>query len=229
MAVDYVARSRARTRRRETADVAALVRRLDWLLIGFVALLVAYGLWAVAGITRHDIAGDPNYYLVRQSVYAAVGAIGLVAAVVIDPERYRAWWRPLFLGTVGMIVLVILRGVESNGSKRWLDFGFFRFQPSEFGKVFFVLALAGFLAERAQKLGEARTTFRAVGLACVPIALVFLQPDVGTAMVYACLSRVRRGHTSPESPRPPCLSPWCCSGLPRPEVCTSSSRTRSTA
>ena len=185
MAVDYVARSRARTRRRETADVAALVRRLDWLLIGFVALLVAYGLWAVAGITRHDIAGDPNYYLVRQSVYAAVGAIGLVAAVVIDPERYRAWWRPLFLGTVGMIVLVILRGVESNGSKRWLDFGFFRFQPSEFGKVFFVLALAGFLAERAQKLGEARTTFRAVGLACVPIALVFLQPDVGTAMVYA--------------------------------------------
>jgi rod shape determining protein RodA len=71
-----------------------------------------------------------------------------------------------------------------RGSRRWLDLGFFRFQPSEFGKVLFVLALAGFLAERSRRLNEPRTTLSAVGLALVPIFLVFLQPDFGSALVY---------------------------------------------
>jgi rod shape determining protein RodA len=71
-----------------------------------------------------------------------------------------------------------------RGSKRWLDLGFFRFQPSEFGKVLFVLAIAGFLAERSRRLADPRTTLTAVGLGLVPIFLVFLQPDFGSALVY---------------------------------------------
>src|SRR5262249_24892934 len=70
-------------------------------------------------------------------------------------------------------------------SKRWLDIGFFRFQPSEFGKLLFVLFLAGFLADRAKRLGETRTVIEAIGLGSIPILLVFVQPDIGTAMVYA--------------------------------------------
>jgi rod shape determining protein RodA len=184
MAVDYVARSAARERRRETADVTALVRRLDWLLLGSVGALVGYGLWAIAGITRHDVAGNADYYLVRQGAYVAVGVIGLLVALVIDPDWYCRRWRLVFGGTVFVIAIVLLRGAAVRGSKRWLDLGFFKFQPSEFGKVLFVLALAGFLAERSRKLGEGRTVAHAVGLACFPIFLVFVQPDVGTAMVY---------------------------------------------
>jgi rod shape determining protein RodA len=186
MAVDYAtdATHAARARRRDRADVAAFVRRLDWILTITVAALIAYGLWAIAGITRHDFPGDPDHYVIRQSVYVAVGVVGAVAALLIDPDWYRRRWRPILGGTVVAIVLVFLRGVESHGSKRWLDLGFFRFQPSEFGKVLFVLALAGFLAERAKRLEEKRTTLQAIGLATILIGLVFLQPDVGTAMVY---------------------------------------------
>ena len=61
---------------------------------------------------------------------------------------------------------------------------FFRFQPSEFGKLLFVLFLAGFLADRARRIGETRTVVEAIALGAVPILLVFVQPDVGTAMVY---------------------------------------------
>jgi rod shape determining protein RodA len=82
------------------------------------------------------------------------------------------------------MALVILAGVATRGSKRWIDVGFFRFQPSEFGKLLFVLALAGFLADRARRIGEPRTTLLALGLALVPIFLVFVQPDLGTALVY---------------------------------------------
>jgi rod shape determining protein RodA len=181
--VDYASRAAVRARRREAAGVAAFVRRLDWLLIGSVALLVGYGLWAIADITRHDVEGNAHYYVMRQAVYAAIGVIGLVLAVLINPDLYRRRWRLIFGGTSFLIAIVLLTG-PIRGSKRWLDVGFFRFQPSEFGKVLFVLALAGFLAERARRLNELRTTLGVVGLALVPIFLVFLQPDFGSALVY---------------------------------------------
>ena len=178
------ARAAARARRREAADVRSLVWRLDWILIGSVGVLVAYGLWAIAGITRHDVVGNERYYVTRQAVYAVIGAIGLIVAVLIDPEVYRGRWRAIFGGAAFLIAIVYLQGKVVRGSKRWLDFGFFKFQPSEFGKVLFILALAGFLAERSRRLNEVRTTLAAVGLGSIPVFLVFLQPDVGTALVY---------------------------------------------
>jgi rod shape determining protein RodA len=181
--VDYASRAAGRARRREATDVASIVRRLDWVLIGSVAALVAYGLWAIADITRHDVTGNAHYYVTRQAVYAAIGVLCLVAAVLVDPEVYRTRWRVIFGGTCFLIAVVLLTG-PIRGSKRWLDLGFFRFQPSEFGKVLFVLALAGFLAERSRRLNDPRTTLTAVGLALVPIFLVFLQPDFGSALVY---------------------------------------------
>jgi rod shape determining protein RodA len=185
MAVDYVTNGRAaaRARRREATDVASFVRRLDWILIGSVGAILGYGLWAIAGITQHDVPGDPNYYLTRQVIFVVIGAVALLVALLIDPEIYRTRWRLILGGQAFLIAIVFLAG-PIRGSKRWLDLGFFRFQPSEFGKVLFVLALAGFLAERARRLHEVRTTLVAVGLASIPIFLVFLQPDFGTALVY---------------------------------------------
>jgi len=114
-----------------------------------------------------------------------IGCIGLVTALFVDPDYYRRFRQPIFIGTAGVMVLVLLAGTVSRHSKRWLDIGFFRFQPSEFGKLLFVLFLAGFLADRARRIGETRTVVEAIALGSVPILLVFVQPDVGTAMVYA--------------------------------------------
>jgi rod shape determining protein RodA len=183
--VDYASSTRAaaRARRREAADVASLVRRLDWVLIGSVAAVVGYGLWAVAGITRHDVPGDPHYYLTRQIVFVVIGVVCLLVALLVDPQLYRRKWRLIFGGQAFLIAVVFLASA-TRGSKRWLDLGFFRFQPSEFGKVLLVLALAGFLAERGRRVSEVRTTLTTVGLGSIPIFLVFLQPDFGTALVY---------------------------------------------
>jgi rod shape determining protein RodA len=185
--VEYAsnARAAARARRREATDVASFVRRLDWILIGSVAALVAYGLWAIAGITRYNDIGEPDYYLTRQFVFVGVGVLLAVAFIAVDPALYRGHWRTIFGGTAFLIAIVFVAGPVTRGSKRWLDLGFFRFQPSEFGKVLFVLALAGFLAERTRRLHESRTTVVATGLACLPMGLVFLEPDLGTALVYA--------------------------------------------
>jgi rod shape determining protein RodA len=166
-------------------DVAAFLRSLDWLLLAAAAALVAYGLWAIAGITRHDIDGDSDYFVVRQAVFAAIGSIGLLVALVIDPDRYRRHYRALFGLAVGMLVLVIALGEATRGSRRWIELGsLFRFQPSEFGKLLVVLFLAGFLASRGRRVADSATVAAAIGLGLVPILLVFIQPDFGTALVY---------------------------------------------
>jgi rod shape determining protein RodA len=188
MAIEYVdtptERARTRARRAARARELSFLRRLDWLLAGAVVVLVAYGLWAIDGITHRDVEGSPHYFVIRQGAYAAAGAVAFAVALAVDPSRWRRLWRPLYGGTVAVMLLVFAAGPVTRGSRRWLDLGSFRFQPSEFGKLLFILALAGFLADRAKRLNGPRTVLSAVGLAAVPIGLVFIQPDFGTALVY---------------------------------------------
>jgi rod shape determining protein RodA len=165
----------------ETVGLAGSLRRLDWVLLGALAAVTAYGLWAIDGITRHDAGGSS---LSHQVLFAVAGAIVFSVALVIEPDWYRRMWRPIYFGTLGIMVLVLAAGAATRGSKRWIDVGFFKFQPSEFGKVLFVLVLAGFLAERRTSIQSSRTPLGAIGLGAFPILLVFVQPDIGTALVY---------------------------------------------
>lgn len=177
--------SSARARRAGRVEAVSLVRRLDWILLFAVVAAVAYGLWAIAGITRNDVAGNEGYFLLRQAVFVALGALGLVAATLVDPQLLRRFRVPLFAGTTGLIALVYALSETTRGSRRWIDLGFFQFQPSEFGKLALIVLLGGFLADRSKRIGQVRTIAGAVGLAAIPILLVFLQPDLGTALVYA--------------------------------------------
>jgi rod shape determining protein RodA len=184
--VEYVgSRSLGRARPIEETRVGAYLRRLDWLLLGAVGALVGYGLWLIAGITREDVAGNPDYFVYRQAFAAALGAVALVGAVFIDPALYRRYKKVIYGVIVALPLIVLVAGTSVNGAQRWLDFGFYQFQPSELGKVLLVLFLAAFLADRGKQIGEARTVAIAVGLGLVPALLVFLQPDIGTALVFS--------------------------------------------
>ncbi len=171
-------------RRAVVHDLAELVRRLDWVLLLAAAALVGYGLWAISGITRFDVPGDPDAFVTRQAIAAAVGVAGLVAAILVPPSLYHRHWRLIYGGTIGLMVFTFAFAEAIRGSRRWIEVGPFQFQPSEFGKVLFVLAIAGFLVDRQSRVGELRTVVTAIGLAGVPAVLVFLQPDLGTSLVY---------------------------------------------
>jgi rod shape determining protein RodA len=189
--IDY-ASSSVRAVAHERVDLVSFLRRLDWLLLLAVGAVVAYGLWAVAGITRHDVVGNENYYVVRQAIAAGLGFVGFVIALAIDPDRYRRAQKGIYAVTLLLMLLVFPLGDTTRGSKRWIELGGFQLQPSEFGKLLFVLALAGFLADRARRVHEPRVVLQTIGLGLLPILLVFKQPDLGTALVYtaavaACL------------------------------------------
>ncbi len=184
-------RQRIPMRTRDAVDLAALVRRLDLVLLLAVTTLVGYGLWAVGGITRFDVPGDSDYFVVRQAIAAAIGGVALLVAILIPPSLYRRHWRVVYGGTIALMIFVFVFAEAIRGSKRWIELGPIQFQPSEFGKVLFVLAIAGFLVERQRVIGRLRTVATAIALAVLPVILVFLQPDLGTALVYgAALSAV---------------------------------------
>jgi rod shape determining protein RodA len=183
--LEYAGSQRAGLRaERDAPRLLSVARSIDWILLAGVAALLLVGLWGVAGVTKFDLPNDPTYYLNRQILYAAVGCVALVAAALIDPDIYRRYWRAIFIGTCVVIAFVLLIGHASHGSTRWISLGFFTFQPSEFGKLLFVLALAGMLSERQRLIGSWNTTLKVVGLGLIPVLLVFAQPDLGTALVY---------------------------------------------
>jgi rod shape determining protein RodA len=108
----------------------------------------------------------------------------MVTAILVPMDLARRYWRVVYGMTLGLMLVVFVAAETIRGSKRWLDLGVIQFQPSELGKVLFVLAIAGFLVERAGRVTRWRTIVSALGLGAVPIVLVFLQPDLGTALVY---------------------------------------------
>lgn len=182
MAIEAVDTRRGlRPAREAEGGVVALLRRLDWILLAALAATVAYGLWAINGITLHDPGGSA---VGRQLLYAVAGTAVFVAALFVDPDLYRRLRRPIYVGTTGVMLLVLAAGAASRGSKRWINVGFFTFQPSEFGKVLFILVLAAVLADRSRAPADPRTPLRALGYGLIPVVLVFVQPDIGTALVY---------------------------------------------
>jgi rod shape determining protein RodA len=163
-------------------DVGQFVRELDYVLLACVAGLLAYGLWIVQTVTQDDVAGDSDYFLVRQAIFAGVGVVAMIAMAAVDPEVFRRRRNLLYGASLALLVIVFVIGPSIRGSRRWIDLGAFQLQPSELTKIVLVIFLAGFLAERARRL-DGVVVLSAIGLAAVPIMLVFFEPDLGSAIV----------------------------------------------
>lgn len=146
--------------------------------------LVVVSVIAIGGSTRNDIVGAPDYYAHRQIGYAVVGTVLMVLISRFDYSRLREFKLGIYGLMIGLNILPLLLAAATRGARSWIALPFFRFQPSELGKVLLIVALAGFIVDRYRRLGERETTARMMLLALGPAALVMVQPDLGSASVY---------------------------------------------
>src|SRR5918992_440435 len=169
-------------------ESAARIVRIDVLLLLAAVGLIGCSIYTLGTATENDIEGSPHYYVLRQSIYGGVGLALMLLAARFDYSRLRELKLGLYGVGIASIGLVFLLGAAARGSKRWIELPFFRFQPSELGKVLLILALSAFVVDRARRLSERETTSRILLLAVIPAILVVAQPDLGTGMVYLIIA-----------------------------------------
>lgn len=141
-------------------------------------------LMAVSMVVLYSASGEQTSVLIRQSVRMAVafGAMFLLAQIPPDRLRAMAYW--LYFAGIILLVGVLLFGAVGKGAQRWLDLGFFRFQPSEMMKIAVPLLVAAFLAEKPLAPSWQRLVLALVIIA-IPTALIVQQPDLGTSILIA--------------------------------------------
>jgi rod shape determining protein RodA len=161
--------------------------RLDLLLLLATLGLIVFSLVTLDSATS-DVAASPHYFAMRQGVYAIVGLILMVVLASIDYSRFRELRTGLYVGMMALILMVLTLGGATRGSRRWFELPFFRFQPSELGKVLLVLALSAFVLDRVRSVNDRQTTSRIMLLALAPTLLVMAQPDLGTGIIYVTIA-----------------------------------------
>jgi len=157
---------------------------MDWPLTIAAVFLVAFSIFTLGEATQNDVPGSPHYYLDRQAIYACLGIVGMLALTRIDYSRFRELRVGIYTFLCASVTLVFFFGFAARGSRRSFELPFFSFQPSELGKLLLVLALAGFVIDGARRGSPVQRTVRYLFLGLAPAGLVFLQPDLGTSMVF---------------------------------------------
>ena len=163
------------------------LQRVDGVLLGAAAGLIAFSVFTLATSTRGEIAGRPFFFVERQVLYGMLGIALMIAVSRIDYTRLRELRVGIYGFIVGSIAFVFLVGTAVRGSNRWIDLPFFQFEPSELAKILLCVSLAAFVYESVRRPFGLRTTIRLLAIGLVPAAMVFLQPDLGTGIVLVSI------------------------------------------
>jgi rod shape determining protein RodA len=163
-------------------------RHLDPTLIVTAILLAIYGLFMVYSATHQSLqtlGTDPGYYVKRQVVFLMLGLIAMIITATFD-YRLTKVYAPITYGAVVFLLLLVLTplGDEAQGAQRWIQLFGFEFQPSEVAKLAVVTALSAYLSEIQGPI-RLEHVWKAAGIAAVPMLLIFVQPDIGTMLVFA--------------------------------------------
>lgn len=158
--------------------------RLDIVLILCILGLMALGIAFIysSGVTSEGIQVSEEW--MRQIIWSA-GGLGLMTAFAfIDYGKLKSWSIAIYLGTIALLILVLVIGKYVRGAKAWLGIGRIGIQPSEFAKLSLIIVLAWWFEERSRGQDTIRVWLIAAGITALPILLILLQPDLGTAFVF---------------------------------------------
>ena len=164
------------------------LRNLDGIMLAASVGLIAFSVFTLESASRHEVAADPMYFVVRQSIYGVLGIALMLAVSHVDYTRLRELRVSIYAFMVGSIAFVLLVGTAIRGSNRWIELPFFQFQPSELAKVLLCISLSGFVYERVRRPFGVRQTMALLALGLIPAGLVFLQPDLGTGIVLVAIT-----------------------------------------
>jgi len=175
------------------------IRRLkkgdSWLSVIVFALIIwgLISIYSASVVISLENFGTPYYYLTKQAIALGIGLVVWFITQFIDYHKWRRFALAFFLVSLVLLAMVFLPSDKIapvlGGAKRWLFFDTFNFQPSELAKISFVIFLSAWLSSRKDEIGDFKKVFLPYWLISgLVIFLIFLEPDVGTALIFMCIA-----------------------------------------
>jgi rod shape determining protein RodA len=167
-------------------DPAAPWRHVDVVLVFSVLAIAGFGLLMIHSATKSDASGAGTF-VEKQAMFCMIGFVAMLIAAVVDYRVIRDFAPVLYGGTI--LVLLAVKsplGSTSKGAQAWFDVGPFQLQPSEFAKLVLIVTVAAYVAAHRGEL-DLRRLGIALAIAALPMGLIYLQPDLGTALVFVAV------------------------------------------
>ena len=166
----------------------SMLRHIDYFLPFITLLISGVGVLMVYSATRGPattLRPAQTQYLERQFIFVVIGIVAMVATAWIGHRIFQKFALHAYTLMTLSLVLVLFIGVESKGTKAWYQVGGYQLQPSEFGKIILIVALAAWYG--STNTGSGRKLFFALIVTGIPGLLIWQQPDLGTLLVYGAI------------------------------------------
>jgi rod shape determining protein RodA len=176
-----------------------LTTNIDWVTVALYAVIVFWGWLNIYAVTYDPEAGSSIFNLDvndgpvnagRQLLYIVGAVLIIVVILIIDMRFYETFAYIIYGLILFLLLLVPIIGKEVGGNKAWLGIGTFGVQPSEFAKFATALAVAKFIGSVGFKMDHMRNQATLFAMIGVPMALILLQKDTGTALVFTAFTVV---------------------------------------
>ena len=161
--------------------------KVDWVTIGLYLAIMFFGwlnIYAAGYDEAHASLFDFSAQHGKQLIWMAVALVLAVVIVFTEPRVFSNTAYPIYGIVLALLVITLFVATVTKGGKSWIDFGAFKFQPSEFAKFATALAVAKYLSAIDINLKDLRTKAVALAIIAIPAALILLQHDTGSALVF---------------------------------------------
>jgi rod shape determining protein RodA len=159
----------------------------DFILVLATVIVAGLGLVMVYSATRGSLlaaGADPHLYVKKQALFVLLGVIAMIVLALFDYRRLEPIAIPLYALSVLSLLGVMALGNHVQGSQRWFSIGGgIQIQPSEFAVIGLILVVAAYCDRRTEEGLAWKDVFKLLILAGIPIGLVLIQPDLGTAII----------------------------------------------
>lgn len=165
-----------------------LLKNIDWLSILLYILLVFIGLlniYAAIYNENHNNIFDLTQSYGKQFMWIGTAFVLACFIMMIDSKFFTAFSIPIYILVMLSLVTVLILGVESKGARSWFDIGGIRIQPAEFGKFATCLAIANVMSRNGFQIMRLKSICIIGLLLLIPVSLIILQNDTGSALVYS--------------------------------------------
>ncbi len=164
------------------------LKLIDKSFVITLLLIIGFGLIILDSATN-GLSSDPNYYIKKQLMNVSIGLILAVMVIFFDYTQFRRYSNVIYIISLLLLLAVLLFGEEAKGSARAISLaGLPSIQPAEFAKVFIILAFADFLIKRQDQLKTFQQLIPCFIYMGLPVILILLQPDLGTALVFIAIT-----------------------------------------